>query len=152
MAFSAQALLDTIQSHALTLGLFEQVNTHEPKAAPANGPWCSIWVQSIAPLGGASGLAITSGRVELRARIGTKMLAKPEDAIDPNILSAVSVLIGEYSGAFTLGGTARNIDLLGQYGTPLSAVAGYVTIDGSMYRVMDVTIPVIINDLWVQSG
>jgi hypothetical protein len=142
-------LFDKVQSHAMTLGLFERVNTHEPKSAPENGLWAAIWVQSIAPVS-SSGLAQTSGRVELRVRIGKSFITKPEDTIDPEILMAAAVLIGEYSGNFTLGGTVRNVDLLGQHGTPLSGQAGYLTIGQQMYRVMEVTLPIIINDLWQQ--
>lgn len=153
MTFDAAAvngLFAAAQSHAMTLGLFERVNTHEPKNAPASGLVCAIWVQSIAPLGRASGLNATSGKVELRARIYTSMLAEPQDYIDPAVLAAASTLMAEYSDNLTLGGTVRNVDLLGQWGTPLSAVAGYVTIAGKIFRVMEVTLPIIINDLYAQ--
>jgi hypothetical protein len=56
----------------------------------------------------------------------------------------------ELSGSITLGGTVRMIDLLGIDGTPLSAMAGYLQIDRKVYRVMDLTIPVIVNDMWTQ--
>ena len=40
------------------------------------------------------------------------------------------------------------MDLLGQVSNGLEANAGYLTQDQRMYRVMVVTLPVIINDLW----
>ena len=46
---------------------------------------------------------------------------------------------------------AMNIDLLGAYGQKLSAQAGYITIDSHMYRIMTLTIPCVINDLWTQA-
>jgi hypothetical protein len=152
MAFNDAAvrdLFDKVVSQAMTLGLFDTVNSHEPKSAPQNGTWCSIWVQNIRPVR-SSGLNSTSGVVELRARVGASFMQKPEDSIDPNILSAASTLISTYSGGFTLGGTVREIDLLGETGTPLSAVAGYISIDNKMFRVMEVTIPVLVNDMWTQ--
>jgi hypothetical protein len=148
-AAAVTALFSQVQSHAMRLGLFETVNTHEYKSAPHNGLWCAIWVQNIRPVR-SSGLAATSGVVELRARIGKSFIAKPEDSIDPDILAAASTLIGEYSGAFTLGGAARDVDLLGAEGTALSAQAGYIDIDNRKYRVMEVTVPIVINDLWAQ--
>jgi len=33
---------------------------------------------------------------------------------------------------------------------PLSALAGYLNQDGKLYRVMTVTLPIIINDIWAQ--
>lgn len=155
MAFDAaaiQALFDAARTHALTLGLFDRVNTHEPKNAPGRGLSASIWVQAIAPVARASGLAATSGRVELHVRVYSSMLAEPQDAIDPSILAAVSALIAEYSGAFTLGGIVRDVDLLGMHGTPLSAAAGYLNQDGKFFRVMVITLPIIISDIWGQAA
>lgn len=155
MAFDAaavQALFDAARTHAQTLGLFDRVNTHEPKNAPGRGLSASIWVQAIAPVGRASGTGAVSGRVELHIRVYASMLKEPQDSIDPEILSAISTLMGEYSGAFTLGGTVRNIDLLGMHGTPLSAQAGYLNQDGKFFRVMVLTVPVIINDMWTEAA
>jgi hypothetical protein len=152
MAFDTAAVLDLfdkVSSHASRLGLFESVNTHEPKNAPGNGLWCSIWVQDISPVP-SSGLASVSGRVELRVRIGSSMVAEPQDSIDPAILSAVTVLIGEYTGNFTLGATVRAIDLIGMEGTPLKAQAGYVQIGQAVYRVMEITLPALVNDMWTE--
>jgi hypothetical protein len=140
-------LFDKLQSHAMGLGLFERVNTHEYKSAPQNGLWCAIWVQEIRPVK-SSGMGATSGVVELRARVGLSFIRKPEDSIDPAILSAVVTLMAEYAGNFTLGGTARAIDLLGMEGPPMSAQAGYVPIDNKVFRVMEIVLPVIMNDLW----
>jgi hypothetical protein len=84
--------------------------------------------------------------------VGANFIQKPEDGIDPNVLSAVSILVGEYSGHFTLGGNAIEVDLLGDQGTPLSFQAGYVQLQDRLYRVMDITIPVIIDNMWTQSA
>ncbi len=154
MAFNDAAVrtvLDKVVSHAMALGLFETVNTHEPKSTPGSGLRAACWVDSIAPIQ-ASGLAATSGKLALRMRIYSSMIAEPQDDIDPEILSAVSTLLGAYSGDFDFGGEAdvRSVDLLGMYGESLSAQAGYITISNRMYRVMTVSIPVIINDLWEQ--
>lgn len=154
MTFDAAAvtsLFDQVQSHAMTLGLFERVNTHEPKSSPSSGLNCAIWVQQITPLPRGSALAATTGRVELRDRIYLSMLTEPQDAIDPAILSAATTLMAEYSANLTLGGTVRNVDLLGAFGVGLSAQAGYVNIDNHMHRVMEVVVPAIINDLYEQS-
>ena len=155
MAFDAAAVLDLfdkVQSHAAKLGLFDHpVGRHEPKSAPGHGLWCAVWVQAVAPVR-SSGLVATSGRVEFRIRIGSSMIQEPQDDIDPAVLTACTTLLNDYSGDFTLGGTVRDVDLLGAEGTPLSAVAGYVTIGQHMYRVMEITLPVIINAVWLQGG
>lgn len=153
MAFdqaAVNALFDNVQSAALTLGIFESVNSHEPKSAPGNGITAALWVDTIAPQGRASGLNATSGVVTLDFRIYSSFVQQPADAIDPNILTAVTTLLGLFSGEFTLGGTVWEIDLLGAYGRAMSAQAGYINQDGKIYRVMTVTLPIVIENLWNQ--
>ncbi len=149
-AAAVVALRDQVVSHALTLGVFDKVANHEPKNAPGNGLFCSIWADTIEPLPDASGLAATSGRVAFHVRIETNMLQEPQDDIDGLILIAATTLIGEYSAHFTLGGTVRNVDLLGAHGEPLKMQAGYLDLDKKLYRIAVVTLPIVINDLWVQ--
>ena len=144
------ALTDNLVSIAMRLNVFRSVNTHEPKAAPGTGLRLAIWAQSIEPIGLASGLASTSGYVVFSARAYGNMLAKPEDEIDPRMVTAMTTLMGAYSADFTLGGTVRNIDLLGEYGQKLTAQAGYITIDSHMYRIFTLTIPCIVIDMLQQ--
>lgn len=153
-ATAVTAVLDKVTSHASALGIFESVNSHEPKSAPGSGLRYAIWAQEIVPVGRASGLSMTSGRVTLNGRIYGNMLQKPEDDVDPQIMTAATVLIGAYSNDFDFGQEVdvRNVDLLGAFGAPLSAQAGYITINSSMYRVMTITVPVIINDMWTQGA
>ena len=154
MAFNQAAvndLFDRVQSHAMTLALFETVNTHEPKSKPGNGLRYALWVQEIRPVGQASGLSSTSGVVELNGRIYSSALQQPYDAIDPDMLTACTTLLGAYSGDFDLGGTVLAIDLLGMYGASMSATAGYLTLERSIERVMTIVIPVIIDALWTQN-
>ena len=51
MALDTQGILDRLASHAMTLGVFDRVNTHEPKNAPGRGITCAIWVERIDPVG-----------------------------------------------------------------------------------------------------
>lgn len=146
-----RAILAALESHALATGRFEKVNTHEPKSSPGNGLTSAIWVQQIRPVPAGSGLAVTTGAVTFTQRLYTTMLQEPQDAIDPAMVEAVDVMLRAYSGDFTLDDQIRNVDLLGSTGTPLGAQAGYVSIDRTLFRVMDITIPCIANDLWEQA-
>lgn len=148
MALDYAALVDVIASHAMELGVFAQVNQHEPKSAPGQDISCAIWVDSIAPA--ESGLASTSVRLVVMARVYQNFLLKPEDRIDPVVVSAVDALMTAISADFTMGGLVRNVDLLGRGGTPLSAKAGYLEQDRQIFRVMDITVPMILNDVWEQ--
>ena len=146
MALDIDTILDAVVSHAAASGYFERVNAHEPKAAPGGGLTCAVWMDSLS--GAPSGLASTSALVTLKLRLYTNMIMEPADAIDPNLTRACSALIGAYAADFTLGGAVRCVDLRGSAGTPLRAQAGYLSQDGRLYRVMDITLPLIVNDVW----
>lgn len=149
MSIDATTLIGAVRDHALTTGLFERVNGHEPKNAPGNGLTAAVWVQDIGPVL-SSGLAKTSARLALNVRIYSSMLQEPQDAIDPNIVSAVDDLFTAYSSDFELGGNVRCVDLLGMAGAPLSAQAGYLEQDKKLFRVMTITLPLIVDDAWDQ--
>lgn len=142
---------DEVKSHAMRLGIAEQVRTHEPKNAPP-APSIAVWIQSIRPVARASGLDATSGRLVFFVRFYQNMLAEPQDEIDPRITAGVLALMDSYSGDFTLGGEVRNVDLLGGAdGAGLQADAGYINQDGKLMRVMTITLPIVINDLFTQA-
>lgn len=147
---NVQAILDAVVSHAAASGQFERVNGHEPKSAPGNGLTAAVWVQSVGPVPNGSGLQRTSAVLVFNVRVYTPMLMEPQDAIDPALVGAVDALMSAYSGDFELGGNVRCVDLLGMAGIPLSAQAGYLEQDKRIYRVMTITLPVIVNDAWEQ--
>lgn len=151
MTFNATAIIDTALSHAQASGWFDKVNGHEPKNAPGNGLTLAVWAQSLGPVPGASGLRSTTARLVLNVRAYSSMIQEPQDAIDPNLLAATDALMTAYSGDFDFGANVRNVDLLGAYGVGLSATAGYLTQDGRIFRVMTITVPLIINDVWSQT-
>src|SRR5260370_37732 len=99
------------------------------------------------------GMGATSGIVVLMARIYKNFRSEPFDMIDPDVMSATTDMMGAISGDFQFGGAAgvRAVDLLGSSGTALSAQAGYVEIDRQMFRVMTITIPIILNDMFSQA-
>jgi hypothetical protein len=148
MALDCADIMDSIVSHCLTLGVFESVNKHEPEGN-AGSYMAALWVQSVDPVQ-ASGLASTSVRLAFTLRIYSNIVAKPADEIDPNLAGAVSLVMEGLSADFTLSEQVRMIDLLGQYGPGLSAKAGYLNLSGQLYRVMDITVPCIVNDCFDQ--
>src|SRR3546814_17112169 len=92
MAIQAQDLIDRIASHAMTTGLFDRVNQHEPKSKPGRGLTCAVWIDRIEHARGRSGLTATDARVVFNVRVYTNMLQQPQDAIDPNVMNAVELL------------------------------------------------------------
>ncbi len=145
-------IVDAVVSHASALGLFETVNGHEPKNAPGNGITCAVWAERVGPVPAASGLQITTAYMVLNVRLYTSMTQQPYDGIDPAMLSALDALFTAYSGDFELGGRVRNVDLLGMFGDSLSSKAGYINQDRTIYRVLTITLPLVVNDTWSQAA
>jgi hypothetical protein len=150
MALDIRTILSAVESHALASGHFVTVNGLEPRSPPTSGITAAVWVEQIGPARGASGLTSTSTRLALFVRLYSSLVQQEPDAIDPDLMTALDALMAAYSGDFELGGLIRNVDLLGAYGDPLSARAGYLAEAGSEYRVMTITLPLIVNDLWAQ--
>jgi hypothetical protein len=152
MGVGLGGLLVAVENHQRSIGFFDHVAKHEPKAAPQQGLTAATWVQDVRPVQARSGLAATSARVELTTRIYKNMLAEPQDDIDTVAYTAADTLMGAYSGDFELGGVVANVDLLGAHGEPLRARAGYLNQSGSLYRVFDILTPLILNDVWAQAA
>lgn len=152
MAIDVNAIVNGVISHSMASGWFDRVQGHEVVNAPGYGLTAAVWVQRMGPIPQASGLASTTGRVVLQERLYQNALSEPRDAIDPNLILAADALFTAYSGDFDLGGTIRNVDLLGANGIPLDGEAGYLDISGKMFRIFDITIPLIVSDLWTQAA
>ena len=144
-AAQAKALFISIQSYAEQLGIFEGVNLHDPWNAPGNRLFCSITLGNVRPVAPASGLAEVSGQVTLQIRIWSSAIQKPLDNIDPEILAATCALMGQLAGGFTLSGTVRDVDLFG-----LNAQPAYVDFEGKPLRVIEITCPIVVNDMFAE--
>lgn len=152
MAIASQDLIDRLASHAMALGVFDRVNQHEPKNKPGRGLTCAVWIDRIEPARGRSGLAATDARVVFNVRVYTNMIQAPQDAIDPQVMIATDLLFEAYTGDFQLGDDSRFIDVLGMtQGHPLFSQSGYINIDNFVYRVMTITVPVIVENAWTQA-
>lgn len=152
MAINSKDLVDRLASHAMTLGLFDRVNQHEPKSKPGRGLTCALWIDRIEPARGRSGLTATDARVVFNVRVYTSMLQNPQDMIDPNVMEAMDKLFEAYTGDFQLGDENRFIDVLGMtQGHPLFCQSGYINIDNMVFRVLTATVPVIVTGAWEQS-
>lgn len=150
LAAKVTDILDQLVSHALTLGLFELVNTSEPKSAPGWGLSYFLWLDQLIPVPERSGLASTSVAMIWTGRILGNAFAEPIDQIDPNMTRAGATLIGEYHGNYSLGGKVTALDLLGMSGHRLLGQAGFININNRFYRVMTITIPMLCDDVWPQ--
>lgn len=143
-------LLDAVASAAGQCGWCQSFETFEPKSAPQTEFHFAVTMMSAAPY--HSGLVATTFRIELACRIYVSMLRKPQSSIDPEITAAAWDLMTSYSSGFTLGGLVREVDLLGESGQPLDLKFGYIGIDKHLYRIAEITLPVIADDVFQQGA
>lgn len=144
------SIFTSIENFAQASGRFDSVNGYEPKSAPGDGVHYAVWMQSLWGIR-ASGLKSLSGLMVIHSRVYMNFRSEPFDGIDPKITAAAVEIMGAVCGDFDFGdGSAevRNVDILGTYGTQLSIGAGYVEIDRTVYRVMTIVTPVVINDMF----
>lgn len=152
MTLPARQIRDVLISHAMSLGVFDRVNGHEPKNAPGSGLTCAFLLDRVDPTMRGSGLSSASARLVFSARIYSNAFQEPMDDIDLGMVDAVDVLLGSLMGDFDLGGYARNVDVFGENGINLQAIWGYADQDGRLFRIATVNVPVVINDAWDQAS
>lgn len=152
MTLSIDAITSALADKALILGVFDSVTGHEVKSPPGTGIICEIVFGTFNLEPNRSGLDTVSFKLVFRVRMRTTWAQQPADAIDPALLKAADALLASYCGGFTLGGLTNAIDLLGLAGgTPISAQSGYIDQGGTKYRIIEITLPVLVDDLWQES-
>lgn len=151
-AAAVAALFAQVEARAEKLGEFEQVIGHEPRSAPVSLPAIAVWFAGLGPARGLSGLDATSVRVEFKGRVYLNGQAKDEDKLEQRLLYLTALVLGAFSGAYTLGGTVMNVDLLGGWGAPLAADPGWLKHDDKEFRVAEITVPVLIDGTWTQGA
>lgn len=152
MALDVAGIRAKLTSHAQENGKFENVLGHEPVSGPGSGLTYAVWLGDTEPSPRNSGLASTSARVVFNGRLYLPADTEPMDDVDVTLSGAVDALFTAYSGDLTLGGTVRNLDLLGAEGTALRAQYRYLQLDSVTYRTANLTIPMIVNDVWAQGA
>lgn len=145
------AVITAAIDHLVQTGLFESVQDHESTSAPTGGLTADVWVNRIGPIADQSGLNVTSALLTLTVRIYLNATPPASNGLEQAIAGAADALLIAYNKAFTFDGTVSWVDLLGEHGTPLSSVGGYVEIGGVPFRCMTITVPCVIDDVWPQS-
>lgn len=151
MSLDTQAtILQPLVDGMLQLGLFDRVQTHEPKSAPGNGLTVAVWVDRITPVL-SSGLAATSILHVVQVRVYGPFSAEPADLIDPRMSDAAAAIVEMIHGDLDFGDRVRDVDVFGANGVRLEAQAGYIEQDSRLYRVYTISVPVVVNDVWSQA-
>lgn len=153
--FDYGQLLTDITDYCGRTGLFDSVQAFEldgnigqfvAAVFPA-GP-------AMEPVEGLSGVNVTSLRVTFVIRLYLAVSQQTPDVVDPKMMHATSTLMQRFSEGFTFTETIYAVDILGEQGVKLTAHAGYMKVGSpegtSLYRIMDITVPLLLANVWQQ--
>jgi len=148
MGSTVYPTIGKVTSALKAMGIFKSVEKVEPKGAPESGLSAVVYLDSIHPVAAASGLSSVSGLYIYTIRLYTNMLQEPAEKIDEILAKAIDKIFDALAGDFDLGDTVKKIDIFGEHGTTMKAVAGYVEVNKIIFRSVDITLPLVINDTW----
>lgn len=154
-AIELQPIVDGLLTHASKTAAFDVTMSHEPRSAPTGKYTFACWLQAIDPVARASGLAVTSLRVELLVRLFCPYVgptAEDLNTMDSDMAMRVGLLWAAYTGDYQFTPANHAIDLLGAYGDGLRMRGGFATFDKTPYRICDILIPIILWDVMDQVG
>ncbi len=151
MAIDIQNILDNVASHMMSTGHFDAVIGYVSKQSPSTGISAALYVEDIQPIR-SSGLSNTSIRLELEIQIYSSTYQEPYDTIDSNLVRAVDAVFTNLIGDFDLGSEARHVDVFGAHGGNVRVRTGYMNLDGAEYRVFQIRLPIVVDDVWAQAA
>jgi len=148
-AFKIKNTLVALQSKLAAMGNVSEAVIGEPKkpftpTGQAGRVAAAIWMTDWTP-----GLTLATSVEVFTAMVRLHVDAFAEDVgqLELDLADTMNELTTDLQQAFTLGNTVRNIDVGGSDSAGMSASWGHVSIANTMYRVVDITVPMIVNDV-----
>lgn len=149
MPFDITSTMRNLQSYFVASGYFPGgVLIGEPKQPPtpkgSNQFAASLFMRSVR----VNQLMLDGATEEthvVTARIYNTMLAEPTEDMELALARVVQQVVSDILADADLGGTIRNIDPGGMGGTAMTAEFGHIDQSGVMYRIADITIPMIVD-------
>ena len=142
-----RATTDNVISKLMASGAFDKVNSVEPTSPPGKGFEAAVVFEGAEPYAPAGGFSHLGMVYTILIRIYRNMLAEPQEHIDPDLLDISDVVFDKLAADYDLGATVRNVDFYGETGTGMSTRSGHLEVGGVVYRVLDIRVPVIVNDV-----
>ncbi len=144
MAFDISTTLETIESYLSASGHVGAAQVGEPKHAPSEALFAAIYMTGVSVVSTTLNKTIEVHTITIR--LYADGLADPASVSELALAQAVSQITGDLLGEFDLGATIRNVDVAGQYGGNVSTQWGYVDVAKEIFRVADITLPLIVDD------
>ena len=144
VAFNIKSSLQAISSYIQASGYVQKSTIGEPESPPTERLAASVYMGNTAIVSLTLNTTIEVHTVIVRFYMD--MLREPTEQIEFKLAEVVSGIFNDLLGEYDLGATIRNIDAAGSHGTSLGAVWGYTDVGGKMFRVVDLSIPLLVDD------
>ena len=147
MAFDIATTLHAMETYVQKTGLFQTVQIGEPKSPVGQGFHAAIFMNSVSITMVYAGGDTRENHI-VTLRVYRDMLAEntdPQLNLESEIAVVLSKLMEGLLGDTDLESTVMTIDAAGMDGGNMAASFGYTDVGGSMYRVADITVPLIVN-------
>lgn len=142
MATNPYTVLHVVLSHLSTQGSIKRAQVGEPKSPPIDVLTACIIMDGI-----RTPTTVLDARVlvyDVTVRLYRNFL-DDGTRTEQEMARAVGEVMEAFAGDFTLGGNARAVDIGGMYGRGVEATWGHVDMSGTIFRVADITVPIIID-------
>ena len=147
MAFAIRTTLEAIQSHVNSSGYVSECIIGEYTSAPM--PSGLGIAASVIPMREETVMAFGATTRELHTvllRLYRDWLSEPASSRDLPLEEAKGVILANLKGDLDLEGAAMSLDIAGMHSGGYSADWGRVEIGSTIFRVIDMTLPVIVDD------
>jgi len=142
MAFDITSTINVVVSFLQKRGEYSLVQIGEPKSPPRGDLAAAVFVSDASVVGVT--LQTTIEIHELTIRLYRNMMEEPEEDNELRISQAVTGIVSDLLGDYDLGASVRNI-AVGEYGRTVSATYGYLDVGGTMYRMVDISVPLVVD-------
>jgi hypothetical protein len=144
VAFDIENTLKQVQSYVDSGGYFKSSQIGEPKNPPTQALHAAVFMGEVSQIMVFAG-GETRERHTVTVRVYDNAFAEPAEDVELEMARAVNALVNDIVGDADLGATIMSVDVAGMHGAPLSVRWGHVDVGGTMFRIADITLPLIVD-------
>ena len=147
MPFDIGGTLDRIHTYLAESGHIrggQQIGAYTQSVDTSQGPVAFITMT------GTTVYAMTLGGQPMAQEVVTvtillDALREPASGVEKDLALVATNIMADLLGEYDLGGTIRNVDPAGAHGASFATRWGYIEISRKMYRMVDITIPLLVD-------
>lgn len=145
MVYAIKDTLRVIESKVKATGQVAMAQVGEPKAPPSTLPAVAIFMDSVRiykmTVDGGTGEVYT-----VNLRVYADMLKEPQEWNEYGLAEVAENLVNKLLTDADLNSKVMTIDAAGIAGEGVGLRWGYLDVSGKMHRIVDITLPLLVND------